>query len=74
MSSDEQPRRFFIKRGQPSLEDLTGEPSKDFRFKLPESLYDFMMQQSSVYEISAAEYLRRLIAGEKAREQSDKTD
>lgn len=59
---------YIIARGQPPLSDKYGEDTKAFRLLLPVSQHEYVLSTAKKLKISAAEYIRRLIAADMNRE------
>lgn len=59
--SDERDNNI-LQRGQPSLSERYREDTKAFRLLLPISQHEYIMTVAKKSDISAAEYIRRLIA------------
>lgn len=58
----EEAPKYITKRGQPSLEEITGKETKNFKFLMLKEHYDYLEDMAHKQGISVAEYLRRMIA------------
>lgn len=55
-------KETILERGQPSISDKYREDTKGYRVILPESFIEYIKRRGKEEKITAAEYLRRLIA------------
>jgi hypothetical protein len=60
-------KQHIMSRGQPSISQKYSEETTAFRFILPISQMEHLREQSTLYDITMAEYVRRLIDADMAQ-------